>query len=89
MKVVETLELIRWLILDVDGTMTDGGIYLDGNGVEIKKFTVQDGAAVLLAKAAGIEPVILTGRESGCVSKRAGELGIRCVFQNVKNSDII
>ena len=85
MKVVETLELIRWLILDVDGTMTDGGIYLDGNGVEIKKFTVQDGAAVLLAKAAGIEPVILTGRESGCVSKRAGELGIRCVFQNVKN----
>ena len=36
MKVVETLELIRWLILDVDGTMTDGGIYLDGNGVEIK-----------------------------------------------------
>ena len=42
MKVLETLELIRWLVLDVDGTMTDGGIYLDGNGIETKKFTVQD-----------------------------------------------
>lgn len=85
MKVLETMELIRWLILDVDGTMTDGGIYLDGNGLETKKFSVQDGAAILLAEAAGIEPVILTGRESGCVTKRAGELGIRYVFQNVKN----
>ena len=54
MKVLETLELIRWLVLDVDGTMTDGGIYLDGNGIETKKFTVQDGAGILLAKAAGI-----------------------------------
>ena len=64
MKVLERLELIRWLVLDVDGTMTDGGIYLDGNGIETKKFTVQDGAGILLAKAAGIEPVILTGRTS-------------------------
>ena len=48
MKVLETLELIRWLVLDVDGTMTDGGIYLDGNGIETKKFTVQDGAGILL-----------------------------------------
>ena len=85
MKVLETLELIRWLVLDVDGTMTDGGIYLDGNGIETKKFTVQDGAGILLAKAAGIEPVILTGRESGCVTKRAQELGIIHVYQNVKN----
>ena len=46
MKVLETLELIRWLVLDVDGTMTDGGIYLDGNGIETKKFTVQDGAGI-------------------------------------------
>ena len=65
MKVLETLELIRWLVLDVYGTMTAGGIYLDGNGIETKKFTVQNGAGILLAKAAGIEPIILTGRESG------------------------
>ena len=36
MKVLETLELIRWLVLDVDGTMTDGGIYLDGNGRTVR-----------------------------------------------------
>ena len=66
MKVVETLELIRWLILDVDGTMTDGGIYLDGNGVEIKKFTVQDGAAVLffLFDAADRHAVAIPGEVS-------------------------
>lgn len=64
MKVVETLELIRWLILDVDGTMTDGGIYLDGNGVEIKKFTVQDGAG---------RPSCKGGRHRACHPDRQGE----------------
>ena len=78
------LEKIRLLVLDVDGTMTDGGIYLDDNGRESKRFSVRDGAGILLARQAGIETVILTGRESGCVTKRAQELGIRYVFQNVK-----
>lgn len=77
------LNRIRWIILDVDGTMTDGGVYLDHHGIETKKFNIKDGAGILLARQAGIEPVILTGRESLCVSKRARELNISYVFQNV------
>lgn len=81
----EKLKSIRWLILDVDGTMTDGGVYLNDHGMETKKFNIKDGAGILLAQQAGIEPVILTGRESGCVRHRAKELGIRYVFQNVRD----
>ncbi|BCZ26336.1 hypothetical protein EUBC25_04230 [Claveliimonas bilis] len=84
-QVLEKLDMIRYLILDVDGTMTDGGVYLDSRGEEMKKFSIKDGAGILLARQAGIETVILTGRESMCVSRRAKELGIREVFQNIKD----
>ena len=75
---------IRYLILDVDGTMTDGGVYLDSQGNEMKKFSIKDGAGILLLRQGGIAPVILTGRESLCVAQRAKELQIPYVFQNVK-----
>ena len=51
----EKLKSIRWLILDVDGTMTDGGVYLNDHGMETKKFNIKDGAGILLARQAGIE----------------------------------
>ena len=75
---------IRYLILDVDGTMTDGGVYLDSQGNELKKFSIKDGAGILLARQGGIQVMILTGRESLCVTQRARELQIPYVFQNVK-----
>ena len=75
---------IRYLILDVDGTMTDGGVYLDSQGNELKKFSIKDGAGILLARQGGIQVMILTGRESICVTQRARELQIPYVFQNVK-----
>ena len=75
-QVLEKLDMIRYLILDVDGTMTDGGVYLDSRGEEMKQFSIKDGAGILLARQAGIETVILT---------RAKELGIREVFQNIKD----
>ena len=84
-QVMENLERIRYLILDVDGTMTDGGVYLDSRGEEMKRFSIKDGAGILLARQAGIESVILTGRESRCVQRRAGELSISLVFQGVKD----
>ncbi|HJD41193.1 MAG TPA: 3-deoxy-D-manno-octulosonate 8-phosphate phosphatase [Candidatus Blautia stercoripullorum] len=77
-------EKIRYLVLDVDGTMTDGGVYLDSQGNEMKKFSIKDGAGILLLRQGGIAPVILTGRESLCVAQRAKELQIPYVFQNVK-----
>ena len=51
---------IKLVILDVDGTLTDGGVYIDNNGVESKKFNIKDGAGVVLAEQAGIEFRILT-----------------------------
>ena len=84
-QVMENLERVKYLILDVDGTMTDGGVYLDSRGEELKKFSIKDGAGILLARKAGIESVILTGRQSGCVRRRAQELSISYVFQDVKD----
>lgn len=76
---------IRLIVLDVDGTMTDGGVYIDNNRVETKKFCIKDGCGIVLAHTAGIEFMILTGRESNCVRQRAEELKIRYIYQNVKN----
>ena len=66
--------MIRLLVLDVDGTMTDGGVYYDATGNELKKFAIKDGAGLVLAHAAGIEVMILTGRECEAVRRRAADL---------------
>lgn len=47
--------MIRLLVLDVDGTMTDGGVYYDSTGNELKKFAIKDGAGIVLARAAGMQ----------------------------------
>lgn len=74
---------IKLVILDVDGTLTDGGVYIDSNGVESKKFNIKDGAGIVLAEQVGIEFMILTGRKSYCVEHRANELKIKYVFQGI------
>lgn len=67
---------IRLLALDVDGVLTDGGLYYNDDGLAMKRFDVQDGLGVKLAQRAGIEVVILSGMESPALLKRAGDLGI-------------
>jgi 3-deoxy-D-manno-octulosonate 8-phosphate phosphatase (KDO 8-P phosphatase) len=74
---------LRLLVMDVDGTMTDGGIYIDNNGVESKRFYVKDGIGIKNVIAAGFTVLIITGRESYCVKKRAEELGIKYLMQNI------
>jgi 3-deoxy-D-manno-octulosonate 8-phosphate phosphatase (KDO 8-P phosphatase) len=76
---------ITLIVLDVDGTMTDGGIYIDSSRIETKRFNIKDGAAVLLAQSAGIEFMILTGRKCNCVEQRARELNIKYIAQGVHN----
>ena len=76
---------IRLLVLDVDGTLTDGGLYLDATGNELKKFSVRDGAGLTLARTAGIKVMILTGRESEAVRRRAAELHLDWCVQNCKS----
>jgi 3-deoxy-D-manno-octulosonate 8-phosphate phosphatase (KDO 8-P phosphatase) len=79
----EPLGKITLIVLDVDGTMTDGGIYIDETGVESKKFNVKDGLGIKLAREAGIEFLMLTGRKSPCVEKRAAELGVKYLAQGI------
>ena len=75
---------IKLIVLDVDGVMTDGRIILDNHGNELKAFYVRDGHGIRLAIRAGIIMAIITGRHSGVVEKRAVELGIKDVYQGVK-----
>lgn len=79
------MNTIKLLFLDVDGTLTDGGIYYDSRGNETKKFNVKDGAAFALAHAAGLKLIIVTGRESECVRRRMEELHADLLVQNVKD----
>ena len=67
--------MIRLLVLDVDGTLTDGGIYYDSTGNELKKFGVKDGAGLVLARTAGIRVMICTGRECEAVRRRMALCG--------------
>ena len=71
---------VRLLVLDVDGVMTDGSIWLSG-GDEFKRFHVKDGAAIKYLQRAGIAVAIITGRQSEAVSRRAGELNIHECLQ--------
>lgn len=71
---------IKLVILDVDGTLTDGGIYYDSHGNEMKRFDVKDGLGIKVALEAGIQFAIITGRESSMVLRRAKELGIQHVM---------
>lgn len=72
--------------MDVDGTLTDGGIYLDCQGNEFKKFNVKDGYAIgNILPYRNITPIVLTGRESDIVIRRCRELGIKHIIQGSKD----
>ena len=76
---------LKIFILDVDGVLTDGGIILIGNDLEAKRFDVQDGMGIRLARASGLEVAIITSRDSVVVQRRAMELGIESVIQGISN----
>ena len=77
--------MIKFLVIDVDGTMTDGGIYYDEKGNELKKFCTKDAAGFFAAKAAGIKIMILTGRECNATTRRLTELKVDFLYQNIKD----
>lgn len=81
----EKYKKIKMLIMDVDGTLTDGKIYIGASGEEFKAFNVKDGYGIKLLKENGITPAIITGRNSEIVLRRAEELGIEEVFQGIEN----
>jgi 3-deoxy-D-manno-octulosonate 8-phosphate phosphatase (KDO 8-P phosphatase) len=72
---------IELLCLDVDGVLTDGGIVLDDNGVETKRFHVRDGAGIWLWSKLGYQVALITGRSGQAVAHRARELNVSNVIQ--------
>lgn len=74
--------MINYLILDVDGTLTDGKIYMGPNGEAMKAFSIKDGYVInFILKPVGIVPIIITARNSSIVQNRCDELGITEVYQ--------
>ena len=75
--------MVKLLVIDVDGTLTDGVVYIGNTGELCKGFYVRDGLGIMRAIKNGVKPIILTSRESGIVTVRAGELGIEEVYLHV------
>lgn len=82
-RLASNLAKIRLLVLDVDGTLTDGGIYLGESG-EWKRFDVQDGAGIVFLLRAGLKVIVISGRTSACVERRCRELGVTELHQGAQ-----
>lgn len=78
-------ERIRLFVMDVDGVLTDGSIYVHDDGREFKRFHVYDGFALRLAEKAGLVTAIITGRRTDAVLHRASDLRIAHVYQHSKD----
>jgi len=85
LKVRNKAKKIKLLLLDVDGVLTDGGIFIDDRGYETKRFDVRDGQGIAQLKRADIEVGFITGRSSKAVHHRARELGVKIVHQGVQD----
>ncbi len=81
--------MIKLLLLDVDGTLTDGSLYFDENFHEMKAFSVKDGLGMTLWQKLGKKIAIITGRTSTMVKKRMESLGVQFVFMGVENKSVV
>lgn len=72
---------IRMLVLDVDGVLTDGKLYFDHAGHEMKAFNTRDGQGMKALQRCGIEVAVITGRKSEAVTQRMTQLGVQHVYQ--------
>jgi 3-deoxy-D-manno-octulosonate 8-phosphate phosphatase (KDO 8-P phosphatase) len=68
---------IALLVLDVDGTLTDGALWYGPRGEQLKRFHVRDGHGIKLLASAGVTPAVISGRRSTALATRCRELGIR------------
>lgn len=76
---------IKYLVIDVDGTLTDAGIYYDEHGNELKKFCTKDAAGFFAAHGTGIKIMVLTGRECAATTRRMTEMKVDYLVQNCKD----
>lgn len=80
-NLIEKARKIKCLICDVDGVLTDGLLYLDNHGNELKAFQVQDGMGLKLLMAAGIEVAVITTARNAVIDHRMQQLGITHYFK--------
>lgn len=76
LKARPTLEQIRLVITDVDGVLTDGGLFYDGSGECMKRFHVRDGLGMKLLEESGVRVAVLSGRDSAALRQRVNDLGL-------------
>lgn len=79
------MQKLKMIVFDVDGTLTDGKIYIGPTGEVFKAFNAHDAVGIRKLKKIGIETIIMTGRESSIVELRAKEMDITEVYQNVSD----
>ena len=83
--VIRKAQQIELLAFDVDGVLTDGGLYFDHEGRESKRFHAQDGHGIKILQSIDIEIMIISGRSSKCVIQRGNELGIKKIIQGTRD----
>ena len=71
---------VKVLFLDVDGVLTDGSLFISSEGETFKRFHTLDGHGLKMLQAGGVEPVVITGRDSLALKKRLNELGLHTAF---------
>ncbi len=76
---------VRLVIFDVDGVLTDGRLYLDNDGNELKAFHSRDGHGIKMLQAGGVEVAVISGRQARSVQRRMDDLGVRHVHQGVED----
>lgn len=79
--VIEKAKKIKCLVTDVDGVMTDGLLFIDNNGNELKAFNVQDGMGLKLLMAAGIDVAVITTSKNKVIDHRMAQLGVEHYFK--------
>jgi 3-deoxy-D-manno-octulosonate 8-phosphate phosphatase (KDO 8-P phosphatase) len=84
-EVVARARLIRLLILDIDGVLTDGRLYFDAKGEALKVFHVRDGHGIKMAQRGGLEVALVSGRRSDAAFQRARELGVSRFYEGVRD----
>jgi len=77
--------MIKLFAMDVDGTLTDGGVYMDGRGGEWKRFDIQDGMGIARLKASGVVMAFVSGRPSPATDQRAKDLGVDRVYNGASD----
>ena len=84
-RIGKRLRKIKLLVLDVDGVLTDGGLWFDASGQLTKRFDVRDGLGIRLLQQAGVEIAFLSGGQGGATEVRAHQLGIEHCLVGIKD----